>query len=102
MTLKTTVSLDGKKRVNRRITHRLDALDFENFLCLRYTEHDLENDGDLPDLSRSKILEIVDHELTNRPDARYWWTDHVEDDDFRVTPREWATELIRRRFPEFY
>jgi hypothetical protein len=98
----TGVSQDGRKWINRRITFRLCGGDFANVLCLVYREHDLEEDGPLPDLSKAKILELVDDVLLERADKRNWWSDDVDDDDFRDALWEWADELIRRRFPEFY
>lgn len=99
--LRATPSGDGKKRVNRRVTHRLDALDFENLLCLNQQNYGSGGD-DLPDLSRAEILKIVDTGLRDRPDARHWWTDDVDDDAARDALRTWAEELVRRRFPEFH
>jgi hypothetical protein len=96
--LKPTMSQDGKKRIDRRVTFRLGPEDFESVLCLKYREHDLDDDGPLPELPKKKILECLGY----RADDRHWWTDHVDDDDFRDALREWASDLVRRKFPEFY
>ncbi|MFE0472698.1 hypothetical protein ACFW2V_13885 [Streptomyces sp. NPDC058947] len=100
--LKPTESRDGRKRINRRVTFRLGPEDFESILCLKYREHDLDDDGPLPELPKQKILELVDDCLRYKADDRHWWTDDVDDDDFRDALREWASDLVRRKFPEFY
>lgn len=99
--MKFTVSKDGKRRVDLRITHRLADYDFVNILCLKYAEHDPEDDGELPDLSRTEILSIVRGQLTEKPDARNWWRDDVEEEDWADELRTWFHELVKLRFPEF-
>lgn len=100
--LKPTMSRDGQKRINRRVTYRLGPEDFENILCLKYREHDVDEDGPLPDLPKQKILELVDECLRFNADARHWWTDDVDEDYLRDALRKWASDLVRRKFPEFY
>lgn len=100
--LKPTLSRDGEKRIDRRVTFRLGADDFKSILCLKYREHDLDDDGPLPELSKKKILELVDECLRYQADKRHWWMDDVDDDDFRDALQKWASDLIRRKFPEFY
>lgn len=96
------VSRDGRKWTNRRVTHRLCGNDFANALCLNHREHELEEDGPLPDLSKARILELVDECLLNRADKRNWWADDVDDRDFAKVLWEWADGLVRRKFPELY
>lgn len=102
MPLRVTRSLDGRMRVDRRVTFRLDGDDFANALCLTYRERDLEDDGPLPELSRAKILELVDKVLLKNADRRNWWSDGVDDDEFEAALWKWADDLVRRKFPEFY
>lgn len=100
--LKPTLSGDGKKRIDRRVTFRLGPEDFESVLCLKYRDHDLDDDGPLPELPKKKILELVDKCLGYRADDRHWWSDDVDDEDFRDALRQWAGDLVRRKLPEFY
>lgn len=99
--MRVTNSVDGVKRVNLQITHRMAGYDFANALCLVHREHDLEDDGPLPDLSRSKVLEAVRKVLAEKPDDRHWWRDHIED-DFADELWAWADALVRGKFPEMY
>lgn len=103
--LNATSSKDNVKRVSRRVTFRLSGDDFANTLCLRYVEHDLEDDGPLPELSRARILELVDEVLRTNADKPNWWQDNVndtDDDEFVAALWKWADDLVRRKFPEFY
>lgn len=100
--MRITPSKHGVKRVNLQVTHRMAGYDFANALCLKFQEHDLEDDGPLPGLSRDAVLKIVRRVLEERPDARNWWRDHVEDDDFADELWAWADKMIREKFPEMY
>lgn len=95
------MSKDGLKRTDFRVTHRVGGSDFVNILCLVHREHDTEDDGPLPDLSCSAILKGIRAQMANNADASNWWQDDV-DDDWVEELTEWAEELVRRRFPEFY
>jgi hypothetical protein len=90
--------MDGVKRVNIQVTHRVGGLDFINALCLEYQS---DEPDELPDLTRAQIEEKVRKVLTQRPDGRHWWTDELEESDVEAL-REWADELVRRRFPELF
>lgn len=100
--MRVTSSIDGVKRVNLQVTHRLAGYDFANALCLVYREHDLEDDGPLPDLPRGAILKILRKVLEEKPDARNWWRDDVDDSGFASELWAWADKLIRGKFPEMY
>lgn len=98
MALNTTMSKDDRKRVDLRVTHRLDADDFALALCYSRQSDDLD---ELPDLSAKEILAEV------RTILRYHgrefvigWSDDLEPEEAN-TIRNWATLLVRRRFPEF-
>lgn len=96
--MKVTVSMDGVKRVNMQVTHRVNAEDFVMALCL---EHQSDDADELPDLTRAQIESKVREVLTARPDARFWWTDELEEEDVSML-KDWAEELVRRRFPELF
>lgn len=100
--MRATNSMDGVKRINKRVTHRLAGYDIVNILCLKYREHDTEDDGELPDLPASKILKTVDDQLKMNADAPNWWADDVDDDDWAEELDQWARDLVRLRFPELY
>ncbi len=97
--MKATMSKDGIKRVNLRVTHRLSADDFANMLCLEHENHELGDD--LPQYTRPLILDMVRHQLTFNPDGRNWWRDNP-DEDCADELWAWASDLIRNRFPELY
>lgn len=101
MTLRVTKSLDGVMRVNRRVTHRIGAQDIEGLLCYQAKDDPDSDIEDLPDLTKTQILKIVDEGLLRNAEARHWWWNELDDDDTEAL-RKWASDLVRRRFPEFF
>lgn len=95
------MSHDGRKRVDVRITHRLDGGDFANILCLRHREDDEDGVEALPDYSRATIVDIVRAQLTKNADAPNWWQDDLDDTPWIGELWVWAMALVARRFPEF-
>lgn len=96
------MSVDGRKRTNIRVTHRLSGDDFANVLCLRHVEDGCDGEEELPAYSRDTILDMVRGQLADKADARNWWRDDVEEDAWGDELWKWADDLVRRRFPELY
>ena len=99
--MKATVSRDGKKRFDLRITHRVGADDIAVILCYRHREDGEDGVDRLPEYSRAAILELVRDQLQLDADAPKWWQDGVEE-EWIGEVWEWADALVRRRFPELY
>ena len=99
--MRATMSGDGNKRFDLRITHRIGALDLSNILCFKHQGDDREGIEALPDYSRAAILDIVRGQLSLNADAPNWWQDRIED-DWVDDVWKWADDLVRRRFPELY
>ena len=96
--MRVTASVDGVKRVNFQVTHRVGGDDFARALCLEYRSEDI---GSLPDLGRVQIEKVVRDALKRRPDSMPYWSDELEEDETEAL-WAWADGLVRRRFPELF
>lgn len=94
------MSRDGKLRVDLRVTHRAGIGEMATALACAYRDHDIFDEGPLPDLSRKKVLAKVKETLHDRgEDFLEGWADHLSESDTELW-FDWATEQVKNAFPE--
>lgn len=91
--------VSGRKFFKLRITHHVHAELIARILCYKHREDDEGGVETLPDYSRAAIMRTVREQLAMNADAPNWWTDDI-DEDWIDQVREWADDLVRRRFPD--
>jgi len=96
--MRVTNSVDGVKRINMKVLHRVSAKDFANALCVDY---EYQAHEDLENYTRDQILEIVRKTLARNSEQLIYWADDMEPEAAQGI-LDWAVELVERRFPEMF
>ncbi|WP_406409630.1 hypothetical protein OG923_12490 [Streptomyces halstedii] len=98
--MKATLSRDGLYRFDLRVTHRVGRATMATALASAHRDHEIFEDGPLPDLSRAKVLATVKEVLHDRgTDFLEGWSDHLSEAETE-TMWDWALEQVGSNFPE--
>ncbi|MEU6932847.1 hypothetical protein AB0A05_27235 [Streptomyces sp. NPDC046374] len=90
---------DDSRRIELRATFSVTGDDVAGLLCSKYADHDVEDDGELPELTLKQVVDGVRLERSNRGED--WWAWSDDRDEERVEAlRAWARATVRRVLPD--
>lgn len=97
MTAKPTPSRDGKYRIDMRITFRAGIDELAALLAA--TQGSYTHGDDLPEWTTGETREAIRRRLYDHGYSLDGWSDDLDTEE-RAEVLEWATNLVRRAYPE--
>lgn len=99
--MNATLSADGQRRIDMRITFRAGIGELVGALCSAYRNHSIEDDGPLPALSKAATTAAIRDEfyLRGGSGGLDGWSDYQSNEETREW-LAWAEEQVRRAYPE--